>query len=116
VPSHLLRDAINLVKKDYSGRLHFATDAWTSPNHRAFIAWTVHLQHEGKMLAFLLDFVEVPEVRFLFSYLSLFLLLMVFESHTGVVMANSFQDMLERFGLQEKVILCLYIRLSSTKC
>jgi hypothetical protein len=28
---------------------------------------------------------------------------MVFKSHTGVVMANVFHDMLERFGLQEKV-------------
>ncbi len=24
--------------KEYSGRLHFATNAWTSPNHQAFIA------------------------------------------------------------------------------
>lgn len=79
------REKIGTLLKDYPGRLHFATDAWTSPNHRAFISWTVHLQHEGKMLAFLLDFVEVAE------------------SHTGVVMANAFQDMLERFGLQEKI-------------
>jgi hypothetical protein len=48
--------------QEYGGRLHFATDAWTSPNHRAFVAWTVHLQHEGEMLAFLLDIIEVPEV------------------------------------------------------
>jgi hypothetical protein len=45
-----------------SHRLHFATDSWTSPNHRAFIAWTVHLEYEGEMLAFLLDIVELPEV------------------------------------------------------
>ncbi|HEX4019504.1 MAG TPA: hypothetical protein VHX63_00025 [Acidobacteriaceae bacterium] len=87
--------------KEYPGRLHFATDAWTSPNHRAFVAWTVHLQHEGKMLAFLLDIVEVPEVRL---FLQFILFLMVFESHTGIVLANAFQGMLERFGLEEKIL------------
>jgi len=41
---------------------------------------------------------------------------MKFELHTGVVMANTFQEMLELFGLQDKVkqiIYCIY--LSSTK-
>lgn len=28
--------------QNYSGHLHFATDCWTSPNHRAFMAVTVH--------------------------------------------------------------------------
>src|SRR5271168_527690 len=37
-------------------------DAWTSPNHCAFVAWTVHLEFEGEMLAFLLDIIEVPKV------------------------------------------------------
>ena len=27
--------------KEYDGELNFATDAWTSPNHRAFMAITV---------------------------------------------------------------------------
>jgi hypothetical protein len=57
------------------------------------------------MLAFLLDIVEVPEVR-ISIHACMFLLLMLFKSHTGVVMANAFQDMLERFGLQEKVSYC----------
>jgi len=48
--------------KEYDGRLSFATDAWTSPNHCAFVAWTVHLEYEGEMLSFLLDIVELPEV------------------------------------------------------
>jgi endonuclease IV len=85
-----------------------------SPNHQAFIVWTVHLQHEGKMLAFLLDVIEVPEVRFPICHCT-FLLLMLFKSHTGIVMANAFQDMLERFELQEKVKLYLYVHLSDTK-
>jgi hypothetical protein len=37
------------------------------------------------MLAFLLDIIEVPE------------------SHTGVALAKAFQQMLETFGLQDRV-------------
>ncbi|KAJ7348027.1 hypothetical protein DFH08DRAFT_699153, partial [Mycena albidolilacea] len=75
---------VNLLD-NYNGCLSSATDAWTSPNHRAFVAWTVHLQHEGQPLVFLLDVFEVPE------------------SHTGEVLAREFDAMLERFGLQHKV-------------
>ncbi|KAF8173556.1 hypothetical protein K438DRAFT_1610677, partial [Mycena galopus ATCC 62051] len=53
---------VKTLLEEYPGRLSFATDAWTSPNHRAFVAWTVHLQHEGHPLVFLLDIYEVPEV------------------------------------------------------
>jgi hypothetical protein len=49
-------------RQEYPGRLSFGTDAWTSPNHRAFVAWVVHLQHEGELLSFPLDVYEVPEV------------------------------------------------------
>jgi hypothetical protein len=48
--------------QEHLGHLHFTTNAWTSPNHRAFVAWTVHLEYEGKMLCFLLDIIEVPKV------------------------------------------------------
>jgi hypothetical protein len=50
--------------QEHPGRLHFATDAWTSPNHRAFLGWTVHLEYKGEMLSFLLDIVELAEVRY----------------------------------------------------
>lgn len=79
------RERISKLLRDHPGCIHIATDAWTSPNHRAFVAWTVHLEYEGTMLAFLLDVVEVPE------------------SHTGVALAKAFQKMLEAFGLQNKV-------------
>jgi hypothetical protein len=49
--------------QDHPGCIHFAMDAWTSPNHRAFVVWTVHLEYEGDMLSFLLDIIELPEVR-----------------------------------------------------
>jgi hypothetical protein len=51
------------LPQEHSGQVHFGTDAWTSTNHRAFVAWTVHLHHEGSILVFLLDIIEVPEVR-----------------------------------------------------
>jgi hypothetical protein len=61
---------------EHPGALHSCADAWTSPNHCAFIAWTVHLEYEGIMLRFLLDIIEV------------------LESHTGATMVLAFQKML----------------------
>ena len=49
-------------KKEYDGALNFATDAWTSPNHRAFVAVTVHLEQDGAPPCLVLDVVEVAEV------------------------------------------------------
>jgi len=46
----------------YDGKLNFATDAWTSPNHKAFVAITVHLEEDSKPLCLILDIVEVAEV------------------------------------------------------
>ncbi|KAJ7214011.1 hypothetical protein GGX14DRAFT_360542, partial [Mycena pura] len=62
------RAFVEELLKEYTGRLSFATDAWTSPNHRAFVAWTVHLHHEGRLLSFPLDIFEVPEVRNVSSF------------------------------------------------
>jgi hypothetical protein len=80
------RDRIKKLLQDHAGRLHFATDCWTSPNHRAFVAWTVHFAFQGEMLSFLLDIVELPE------------------SHTGTTLAREFQAMLTRFGLTQKIL------------
>lgn len=49
--------------QDYPGRLHFATDAWSAPNHRPFVAFTVHLEYKGAPLTMLLDIVEVARVH-----------------------------------------------------
>ncbi|PPR01789.1 hypothetical protein CVT24_001704 [Panaeolus cyanescens] len=68
------------------GQLHFATDAWTSPNHRAYMAVTVHFEHEGKPVVLLLDIVEVPQ------------------SHTGEALAEVFAEIIEEFGLQRKIL------------
>jgi hypothetical protein len=49
--------------RNYPGRINFTMDAWSSPNHHAFIAFCVHLEHDGELLSFLLDIVKVAEVR-----------------------------------------------------
>jgi len=71
--------------KEYDGLLNFATDAWTSPNHKAFVAFTVHMEHEGVPISMLLDLVEVAK------------------SHTGENLAEAFEKMLKEFGVEDKV-------------
>jgi hypothetical protein len=60
-------------------------DAWMSSNHQVFITWTVHLHHEGHILTFLLDVIEIPD------------------SHTGDALAWVFHKMLVEHGLTQKV-------------
>ena len=71
--------------QQYPGKLSFSTDAWTSPNHKAFIAVSVHLEKEGTPMSFLLDMVEVAR------------------SHSGVNLAIAFAGVLEGFGIEHKV-------------
>ena len=78
------RERISKLLQEHPGLVHFVTDAWTSTNHHACVAWTVHFEHNGAMLAFLLDIVKLPE------------------SHTGVALAKAFQQMLKAFGLQDR--------------
>ncbi|KAJ7734656.1 hypothetical protein B0H16DRAFT_1767193, partial [Mycena metata] len=68
----LCKAKIATLLQEYPGQLNFCTDAWTSPNHRAIVAWVVHLEHDGKPLSFLLDVKELPE------------------SHTGEALAQAF--------------------------
>jgi hypothetical protein len=65
--------------------LNFATDAWTSPNHKAFVAVTVHFQIDGSPVAMLLDLVEVAE------------------SHSGLHLAAIFAKILDDFMIADKV-------------
>ncbi len=44
-------------------RFHLALDAWTSPNHKAFVAYTVHWEEDGERMSTVLDFRELAEVR-----------------------------------------------------
>ncbi|KAG2134705.1 hypothetical protein BD769DRAFT_1291985, partial [Suillus cothurnatus] len=53
---------LNMLQ-NYEGKLNFATHAWTSPNHRAYVALSVHLEHEGQGLAMILDIIEVAKTH-----------------------------------------------------
>ena len=65
--------------------MNFATDAWTSPNHKAFVAVTVYFQIDGSPVAMLLDLVKVPE------------------SHSGLHLAAIFAKILDDFMIADKV-------------
>ena len=46
----------------YGGKISFATDAWTSPNHTAYVAMTAHLEAKGEPISIVLDIIEVAKV------------------------------------------------------
>ena len=48
--------------REYEGDLHFATDAWTSPNHKAYVSIMVHFQKGRHPMTLVLDIVEVAKV------------------------------------------------------
>jgi hypothetical protein len=86
-------------------------DVWSSPNHRAFVAWVVHLHHEGRLLMFVLDIREVPEVC---NFEKLFVLSLTFtQSHTGHALACEFQTMLKTHHLEDKVLATIMDNVSS---
>ena len=61
------------------------TDAWTSPNHKAYVAVTVHFENEGVPVSILLDIVELVHL------------------HSGINLAAAFAKILEYFGISDKV-------------
>ena len=65
--------------------LSFGTDAWTSPNHKAYVAVTVHFKQNGVPMCLLLDLVEVAK------------------SHSGTSLAATFVKILDDFGIGHKV-------------
>ena len=71
--------------KEHIGALSFATDAWTSPNHKAYMAVMVHFENKGVPVAMLLDIVELAR------------------SHSGLNLAAAFAKILEDFGIDNKV-------------
>ena len=71
--------------EEHNGDLNFATNAWTLPNHKAFIAVTIHFKKDGKLMCILLDLVEVTE------------------SHSSVNLAMAFAKVLDDFGISKKV-------------
>lgn len=69
----------------HDGSLSFGTDAWTSPNHKVYVAITVHFEVAGVPISMLLDLVELAK------------------SHSGVNLATAFAKVLEDFGISQKV-------------
>jgi hypothetical protein len=69
----------------YEGALSYAIDGWTSPNHKAYIAVTVHFEKDGVPVSMLLDIVEVAC------------------SHSGCNLAAAFAKILDDFGISDKV-------------
>ena len=65
--------------------MSFATDAWRSPNHKAYVAVTVHFKKDGVPISMLLDIVEVTR------------------SHSGLNLAAAFSKILDDFGIGYKV-------------
>ncbi|KAG1722400.1 uncharacterized protein EDB91DRAFT_1240224 [Suillus paluster] len=53
--------------QEYDGKVNFTTDGWSSPNHRALVAFSAHFEHKGEPLSIPLDVVEVRKVK---AYLS----------------------------------------------
>ncbi|KAF7322202.1 hypothetical protein MKEN_00744700 [Mycena kentingensis (nom. inval.)] len=72
-----------LMERD--GQVGLATDAWTSPNHRAFVAVTAHWEEDGKKVDCLLDFVEVPQ------------------SHSGEHLARVLFDVADAYGIAGRI-------------
>ena len=65
--------------------MSFATDAWMSPNHKAYVTVTVHFEKDGIPISMLLDIVEVAH------------------SHSGLNLAAAFSKILDDFGIGYKV-------------
>lgn len=79
------KERIAAFLQDYEGDLSFATDGWTSTNHKAYVAVTVHLIKDNVPISFLLDIVEVAK------------------SHSGVNLARAFANILKDYGINHKV-------------
>lgn len=99
-----VRKGIAKMLQTYNGELNFATDVWTSPNHKAFVAVSVHLEHEGEPLAMLLDIIEVEKVSIHALIIKTnWQTLFSAQSHTGFHLAEAFAKILQDFGITDKV-------------
>jgi hypothetical protein len=67
-------------------------DSWTLPNHKSYVAITVHLEHAGKACMMLLDLAEVAKL------------------HTGVNLGIEFAKVLKNFSIQDKVSVSKILR------
>ena len=80
-----VRKGIAKMLQEHDGKLNFAMDMWTSPNHKAFVAVMAHFEVNGEPVCMLLDLVEVAM------------------SHSGMNLAMAFAQILDEFGISNKV-------------
>jgi hypothetical protein len=73
------------MPQNYKGKLSFAMDSWTLPNHKAYVAVTVHFEQDGAPISMLLDLVQVAT------------------SHTRVTLVVVFAKILNDFSIAHKV-------------
>jgi len=78
-------EILTYVCQKYDEKLNFAMYAWTSPNHKAYMAIMVHFEYKRQSMAMLLNLIEVPR------------------SHSGANLAEAFLDVLRAFGVEDKV-------------
>jgi len=77
--------------QEHQGALSFAMDAWTSLNHTPYVAIMVHMEEKGIPVSLLLDIVQVAC------------------SHSGINLAKAFAQVLEEFGIADKVSVILEV-------
>ncbi|KAK6977237.1 ribonuclease H-like domain-containing protein [Favolaschia claudopus] len=78
------RERIKRRFKKLAACISTATDAWTSPNHKAYVAVSGHFEEDGVKVDCLLDFVEVPV------------------AHTGENLAEVLSNVIHDFGIENK--------------
>ncbi|KAF8523881.1 hypothetical protein BU17DRAFT_43399, partial [Hysterangium stoloniferum] len=54
---------LTIMYQGYEGKISFTTDAWMSPNHKAFVVFSVHFEHNGVLLSMPLYIIEVVRVK-----------------------------------------------------
>ncbi|TFY67078.1 hypothetical protein EVJ58_g1873 [Rhodofomes roseus] len=80
------RTRIASMLQEYQGELNFATDCWTSPNHKAMVAFSVHFEIDGAPCRMVLDVIELAR------------------SHSGVNLAAAFADLVKDLGIDTKML------------
>ena len=65
--------------------MNFATDAWTSPNNKAYVAITVHFEEKESPILMLLDIVKVAQL------------------HSRLNIAQAFAKILDDFRISDKI-------------
>lgn len=92
------REKLAHVLQEYEGDVSLATDAWSSPNHWAFMAITVHFVYKG-----------CPRYVYLTMDGMKYLLWLFEQSHTGENLTDTFVCVLESFGIEDKVSFVLSV-------